>query len=162
MIDPIKTRVMMLVARGVVEKSDDSTDIQSMKATFLAGETRDKMERFQNFGFSSSPPANSECVAVFPGGNRDHALIVAVDHRASRVKGLAPGESVMHNQAGQKMHMKANGDLEGSVKKFKMENDTGELITEISALLTSLAGEPFIVNKTEILRIKAIVDSFKI
>jgi hypothetical protein len=45
--------------------------------------------------------------------------------------------------------------------KIKIQNGTGELLSAISDLLTSLLGEPFIVNKATLTQLKVIVDSLK-
>jgi len=108
-IEPIKTRIMMAIARGVIESINDSGGIQTAKASFLAGENRDNIERFQNFGFTGVPPDGSECVTVFPGGNREHGLMIAVDHRDSRLTGLEKGECAIYTDDGTKIHLKKGG-----------------------------------------------------
>lgn len=169
-IEPVQNRIMMAIARGVIESVNDSGGIQTIKSSFLAGENRDGVERFQNFGFTSNPPANSECVAVFVGGNREHGLIVALDDRASRLKGLAPGESAQYNASGDKWHLKANGNLEGALggnlevalTKLKFDNGSDELIDLMVQQLDALLAEPFIVNKATFAILKTKVEAFKV
>ena len=55
MLEPIRTRVMMTIARGVIESISDDEGIQLAKINLLFGENRDKVERFQNYGFTSKP-----------------------------------------------------------------------------------------------------------
>lgn len=109
---PVLNRVMTVVSRGVIESADDGQGIQLVKAEFLADEVRDRIERVQQFGFTSNPPAGSEAVAVFVGGNREHGFIIATDKRAVRIKNLQPGEMAIYTDDGTKIHLKKNGQVE--------------------------------------------------
>lgn len=145
MIMPLRNRVYTMITRAVIETVKDSGNMQLVKVNLLAGEARDDVERFQNFGFSSNPPDGSECVAVSIGGNRDHLIIIVADDRNSRVKGLLKGESVQYNDKGDKWHLKTDGTLEGTLSKnlevtltkLKFKNASNELID----LLVQLADE---------------------
>lgn len=178
MVRPLRNRVYTMITRAVLETADDSDGMQVVKLNLLAGETRDKVERFQNFGFTSNPPANSECVALAIGGNRDHLIVVVAGDRASRIKNLETGEAAFHNIAGDHLTFKNTGTLEGEVsknveltiaenmelvlKKIKIENDQGEVIDLLVQTLTALAAEPFIVNKGTFTAIKTKLESFKV
>ena len=170
MLRPLKNRIYTTITRGIIETANDSDGMQVVKATLLAGEVRSDIERFQNFGFSSNPPANSECVALAMGGNRDNLIIVVADDRATRPTGLEEGESVQYNKNGDKMHLKNDGTLEGTLsknmeitlKKLKFENDNGELIDLLFQMSTALAAEPFIVNKATFSDIATKLATFKV
>jgi len=117
-VKPIQTRIMMAIARAVVESVDDSMGIQIVKINVLKGEAKEGVERLQNFGFTGNPPDGSEAACVFVSGNRDHGLVVGVDHRASRKKDLAKGESAQYSVDGTFIHIKLGGEIEikGSTK----------------------------------------------
>lgn len=161
-IKPLRARVVMITSRGVIESVDDTKKMQTVKGSFLAGEARDGMERFQNFGFSSNPPPNTEAVAVFIGGNREHGIIVGCDDRGTRFTGLDVGESVQYNNSGHFAHLKNTGEFEFSIDKVQFKNDTGELIEQLKLLSEGLAAEPFIVNKALFTAIKIVIESFKV
>jgi len=108
-VKPLKDRVMLMVARGVLEAIDDSTGIQRAKFQMLAEENLDNMERFQNYGFTSNPFPEAEGVVVFPAGNREHGLVIAIDDRRFRLKGLAKGEVALYTDEGDKIHFKRDG-----------------------------------------------------
>jgi len=93
---PMRDRIFMLIARGVIDAVNDTGGVQSVKMSLLADEVRDDLERFQNYGFTSTPFAGAEGVAIFPGGNREHGLIVAVDDRRARPKDIPPGGSAQY------------------------------------------------------------------
>lgn len=145
MIMPLRNRVYTMITRAVIETVKDSGNMQLVKLTLLAGETRDDIERFQNFGFSSNPPDGSECVAVAIGGNRDHLIVIVADDRNTRIKDLLKGESVQYNDKGDKWHIKNDGTLEGTLSKnlevtltkLKFKNASNELID----LIVQLADE---------------------
>lgn len=111
-IAPLKRRVMLMIGRGIIRAINDGTQIQSIKASFLAGEILEKVERFQEYGFTSHPPKNSEAVAVFVGGNREHPIIVGCESRGDRPTGIAEGETRIYTKFGNYIYLKANGEIE--------------------------------------------------
>lgn len=109
---PLKSRVMSMLARGIVKIINDGHGIQSLQATFLQNEVRDGLERFQNFGLSSNPMPGAEAIALFLGGNKDHGIVIAVDDRKRRFKGLAAGETVLYNAVdGCHIRLMADGSI---------------------------------------------------
>lgn len=148
LLTPIKNRVMNLVGRGVVKKVDDARKLQELQISALAGEVRDEVERFQQFGFTSVPEAGAETVVLFVGGNREHALAIAVDDRRYRLKNLGSGEVAVYNKTGAKIVMKANGDIEVTPKsghKIRLAGDvavtgTLEATGDVKAGAISLQG----------------------
>lgn len=155
-VRPVRQRVLMTVARGILEAVKDDGGIQLAKISLLKDEVRDDVERVQNFGFTSNPPEGSEIVAVFVGGNREHGFVIACDSRDDRLKDLASGESAMYTDtSGHLLALRSGG-------KFEIKNSTGELVSELSKVLEALVAEPFIVNKAVMGASKVIVDSMKV
>lgn len=105
----ISRRLRLLASRAVVRLVDDALDLQGLQLTLLADETRDKVERFQNYGFTSHPHAGAEAVAIALGGSRDHLVAVAVDDRRYRLKSLAAGEVALYDDLGHQVHLTRNG-----------------------------------------------------
>jgi phage baseplate assembly protein V len=117
LLRPLRTQVANLAARALVTAIKESTMVQEAEVTLLDGETRSKIERFQNYGFSSFPRAPSdagspEAVVVFPNGRRDHGLIVVVDDRRFRLTSLVEGEVAIYTDQGDKMVFKRGGTIE--------------------------------------------------
>lgn len=128
---PIKRKVLLMVGRGILLAVNDSKGIQQAQGSFFAGETKDQVESFHNFGFTSSPPSGTECIMVSVGGNREHGIIIATENRSLRLKDLLPGDSAQYNKNGK--YIKLTGDdAEISIGKIKVENDSNELITVLS------------------------------
>lgn len=111
-IHATKQGLMNMISRFVLESSDDSKKIQEVKGTLFADETKEELEHFQNYGFTSRPPSGSEGVALSVNGNRDHVIIVCVDNREFRIKTLADGEVAVYNNTGSNIVLKNNGNIE--------------------------------------------------
>ena len=100
MMRPLRNRVYMMISRAVVEVAKDTEGMQTLKATILAGEDRDDIERFQNYGFTSVPFSDAEAIVVCPSGNREHMIAIAVDDRTRRLMGLAEGDVAIYTSGG--------------------------------------------------------------
>lgn len=107
LLDPVVKRVMMMVARGVIQAVQDEKR-QLVQMSGLAGETLDQVERFQEYGFTSHPLPGAEAVAVFVGGGRSHGLVIAVDDTRYKLI-LEPGEVALYDDLGQKVVLKRTG-----------------------------------------------------
>jgi phage baseplate assembly protein V len=117
-IRAMSRRVMNMVVRGVIEESNDEPGMQQVQISLLRDEGKVAVERFQNYGFSSHPPANSEVLCVFVGGGRDHGVIVATDDRASRFTGLAAGEVAVYNSDGDSIVLKGDNSIEFTTRRL--------------------------------------------
>lgn len=113
LLAPTKARLAMLVARAVVQRVNDALKMQGLQVTVLAGEVRDEVERFQQYGFTSHPHQGAEAVLLSAGGNRDHGIVVAVDDRRYRLKGLPQGEVALYSDiTGQTIILRRGGEIE--------------------------------------------------
>ncbi len=111
-IDPLKRRILLAISRAVVETIKDDEGIQKIQASLLADEVQDDMERFQNYGFTSHPHKGSEGIAVFPGGDRSHGILIVVDNRQYRLKGLQEGEVALYTDEGDYIKLKRGNEIE--------------------------------------------------
>lgn len=111
-LKPLANRIANLVSRAIVRRVDDSTKWQTVQVDVLNEETRDGVERPQNYGFTSVPLAGAEAVVLFVGGSRAHGLAVAVDDRRHRLKGLQPGEVAVYTDQGDSVVIRRGGTIE--------------------------------------------------
>jgi phage baseplate assembly protein V len=110
---PLARRIRLTACRAVLGTANDAGKLQTAQVELLAGETRDGVERFQNFGFTSVPPAGAEGVYLSLNGSRDQGVLIVVDDRRSRKSGLKAGEAAMHNAEGTAViHVLADGSIE--------------------------------------------------
>lgn len=108
-LEPIRVRIRMLVSRSIVSLIDDSTAIQLMQVKLMKDETKDNVERLQNYGFTSHPEPEGEAVIVFPMGNRDHGIVIVADDSRYRITDLPEGGVAMYHKDGHYIKMADDG-----------------------------------------------------
>jgi len=91
---------MLLVGRAVIRQVDDAQGLQELQVALLRGEVRGGLERFGTLGLTAVPLPGAEGVVLFMGGNRDHGVVVSVEDRRWRPKGLEAGETALYHAGG--------------------------------------------------------------
>lgn len=109
LIAPIARRLRLVVSRAVVRAVTDSLRMQAVQIDLLADESRDNVERFQNYGITSHPHPGAEAIVVAVGGSRDHLVAIAVDDRRYRLASLAAGEVALYDDLGHMVHLTRAG-----------------------------------------------------
>jgi phage baseplate assembly protein V len=172
LIKPLQSKMNQLMSRGKIEQINDTPPFQQFQVSYGENDVQNQVERIQNFGFTAVPPKDSECVSLFLGGQKEFPVILAADHRESRLTGLKEGESAQYNSDGSKIHLKLGGELEIDLTpggKLKIDNGTFELVSLIVELAEQVAaiqvppqtGGP-ILNMAQIQIIKTKLESFKV
>ncbi len=87
----IVRRLRGLVTRGVLAGVTDGAKMQSVQVTGASGEV-DEAEHWQRYGFTAAPHKGAEVLILNVGADASHPVVIAVDDRRYRVKGLADGE----------------------------------------------------------------------
>lgn len=118
-------RIRLMIARAVVNLVNDAGGLQLLQVNVLHGETRDEVERVQNFGQTSHPPAGSIPILAAVGGSRDHMVAVAVDSPEFRPKGLKQGESATYNAHGVLFYFDDQGNATLNCKNFIINASEG-------------------------------------
>lgn len=109
LVAPYARRLSNMIARGTVTLTNAASKMQSLQLRLLAGETKDNVEHFEPYGFTSRPNPGAECIALFLDGDRSHGVVVCVADRRVRVQDLATGEVVLHDDQGQTVHLMRDG-----------------------------------------------------
>lgn len=139
LLRPLATQIANLVARGVVRLADDSAKLQLLQVGVGPEETRDRVEHFQAYGFTSVPLAGAEVVVLFPGGRRDHGLVVASGDRRHRLAGLQPGEVALYTDEGDAIVLRRGSLIEvGRGGPLDPAALATPLRTELDAIWTAL------------------------
>ena len=112
MTEPLRRRIALLVGRAIVTLIDDTTGLQQAQVSLLAGEIRDKIDRMQQYGFTSVPLPGAQGAAVFIGGDREHGVLICTDDARYRLKNMASGEVAIYTDQGDKIHFKRGGTIE--------------------------------------------------
>ena len=127
--------------RGKVARVQAGGGVQKIQVEGLDGETVQDLEHAENFGFTSNPPAGSDCVVVPLGGKTSHGIIVTTTNGAYRITGLSDGETAVYNADGAKMVLKKGRVIESDCDKLNIKAPNGVNITsekvECSAVLTA-------------------------
>lgn len=112
-LNPLLQRVFSALLRGRVRLVNDAGERQMLQIT-LRGvrETRSEIERFQQYGLTSVPRDDAELVAARIAGAADHVVVIAVDDRRYRLRGLEKGEVALYDDLGSKIHLKRGGVIE--------------------------------------------------
>ena len=105
-------RARASAVRGVLQALTTSTHAPLAILAGRADEVATDVEVAELFGFTSSPPAQTEVIAVPIGGSSAHLVIIGQIDRASRPTDLVPGETRIYcSQAGTQISIRPDGTL---------------------------------------------------
>jgi phage baseplate assembly protein V len=135
LVAPYARRLSNMIARGTVTLVDAATKMQSLQLRLLAGESKDKVEHFEPYGFTSQPNPGAECLALFLDGDRSHGVVVCVADRRYRVKGLTTGEVILHDDQGQSVYL-----MRGGIRLTDKAGSTVQMNGDGSGAMTFAAG----------------------
>ena len=96
LIAPLRQKIFLLLGRGILKAINNSEGTQKIQITVLDGEVITNMERFQEYGFETYPFSDSEILAIFLNGNRDHGIALCIHDRRYRPKDLSEGEVALY------------------------------------------------------------------
>ncbi|SAI74562.1 phage baseplate assembly protein V [Bordetella ansorpii] len=102
-------RLRLAIARALIGGVDDAGGLQTMQVRIQAGVVRDRVERFQQYGLTSVPYDDAESVALSVGGSTNHVIVISVDDRRYRLRGLSEGEVALYDDLGQVVHLTRGG-----------------------------------------------------
>lgn len=108
---PMGRRILLMAARIVLTGATDKAPVQVVQFKGLADEVKQNVEYLQAFGFSSVPPAGARGLAIFPGGDRSHGVVVVLDARDQQPHALQGGESMLWSLFGSFVHLREDGIL---------------------------------------------------
>lgn len=131
MLDPLRRRAAMMVARAVVSLIKDTGARQTLQAEILEGELRDDVERAQNYGFTSHPQVGCDAIIVCAGGSREQAIAVVVDDRRYRLQ-LQAGEVAMYDDLGNKVELLRDKLKVTAVQHLEATAPTTKIISNVT------------------------------
>lgn len=102
-------RVRLAIGRAVLGLVNDATRLQAVQVQVRADEVRDEAEHFQHYGFTSVPLPGAEGVALAVGGSTDHIVVLNIDDRRYRARGLAAGEVCLYTRWGDRIVLRESG-----------------------------------------------------
>lgn len=102
-------RLASMLGRGVVLAVNAARKLQSLQLRLLADESKDAVEHFEPFGFTSHPLPGAEHVTLFLDGDRSHGVTVVVADRRYRLTGLPAGGVAIFDSEGTSVVLSADG-----------------------------------------------------
>lgn len=130
LIAPLWRRVRLIADRAIVTAVTDSFNRQGLQLKVLADEAADDVERFQNYGHTSVPPAGSEAIVLGIGGARAGLVAIAVEDKSVRPKDLEAGDNCLYHLEGHRIILRKDGLLELKAKTVII--NASEKLTMIS------------------------------
>ena len=161
LLNPLKRRIMNMVARAKVTAVDISKKLPKLRVSMLDGEDSTNIEYFQQYGFASVPKEGGEAIIIFIGGNRDHGIALSVEEREKRLADLEKGEVAIYHPEKQS-YVKLLND--GSIESFSAEGESyvrqlvdGTIEFENSSVVLSLGDDGLVEidNGSGLLQLKA-------
>lgn len=125
LLDPIVRRISNICARGYVNLVNDAAKLQRIQSTFLDNETRDNIERFQQYGLTSNPHPGAGVVALFLNGAKDNPIIICVDDKRYRLQGLETGEVALYTDEGDSIILKRGNNIEINTQTLTVNAPAG-------------------------------------
>jgi len=107
---PLEHRIRSIAAACTLTGVDDSTDLQNVQITLLAGERLSNAIRNQPFGLSANPPAGAVGLAISIGGSRTHTIVFGGED-ASRPKNLPTGATQLYDASGNQVLLNNDGTI---------------------------------------------------
>lgn len=98
-----------MIGRAIINLVNDASKMQSVQATIFAEQTPDDLEHFQHYGLTSVPLPGAEGLALALGGSTGNTVVINVDDRRYRLKGLLGGEVALYDDLGHCVHLTRNG-----------------------------------------------------
>jgi phage baseplate assembly protein V len=120
LMSTLRSRVNGMIGRAIINIVDDATKMQTVQIQTLGNETTDGVERYQNYGLTSSPKApdangqGPEAIVLAVGGDRSLEVVIVVADRRFRFRGgagtgLEEGEVALYDDLGQIVHLTRTG-----------------------------------------------------
>ncbi|SLN77617.1 phage baseplate assembly protein [Oceanibacterium hippocampi] len=125
----LRTRIYSMIARATVRAVSAGLKMQGLDVTILRDETMTAIEHWEGYGLTAHPQPGAEALLLFPAGNREHAIAVAVADRRYRLQGLAAGEVALHDDQGQKIVLRRDR-IEVTAPKVVVISDDVQLGAE--------------------------------
>jgi len=101
------------IRRVTIRNVKDTGQTQTASAEVAAGIWRDNVEVMGMYGISSSVPEDGAlAIMLSVGGDEGDPVLLPLGNPSNRMGGLAQGDVLIHTSGGDKIHLKADGNLD--------------------------------------------------
>lgn len=123
--------------RGKIGRVQPATPIQLLALDGLSGEDGRDLEQFQEYGFTSNPPAGTMAVVLPVGGKTSHGIVVATEHGTYRLQALATGEVALYSFEGTSVVLRSGRVIESTCDVFRVKCKTYDVQATTGASFTT-------------------------
>lgn len=112
LLRPIRARLAGVLVRGVWRLVYPGGGMRLGQVSLLKGQSADRVEAPENYGFASEPLPGAEAFAGRIGASPDHTVVLVVADRRYRLQGLATGEVAIYDDLGSQIVLRRGGAIE--------------------------------------------------
>lgn len=106
----LQARIHAMFAFSRSERDpDEGGAVQRVQLRHSALEVHDRVLRLQDYGLASVPPAGTDMLTMFMGGDRGAAVAFGSGNQAHRPRDLGPGDACLHDNRGHRVHISNAG-----------------------------------------------------
>lgn len=106
----LHARIQSMFAFSRSERDpDEGGPVQQVQLRHSALEVHDRVTRVQDYGLASVPPAGTDMLTMFLGGDRGAAVAFGSSSQAHRPRDLGPGDACLHDNRGHRVQLTSGG-----------------------------------------------------
>lgn len=109
MLASLARRITNILSRGAVTLANAAGKLQTLQVSLLADESKDAVEHFEPYGFTSNPLPGAEVITGFIDGDRSHGVVIVATDRRYRVQNLLSGEVAIFDNHGTVIKLSQTG-----------------------------------------------------
>jgi len=140
LLGPLRRGLTQIVNRAVLQAISDAGGLQELQVQAMADEVMNRLERFQEYGFTSHPLPGAEGLVLSVCGSRSNAVVIAVDDRRYRLQ-LEAGEVALYTDEGDYVALKRGHLVETSCETFRVKATTGVEFETPAFSMTASGGD---------------------
>lgn len=101
-----------LIRLGTITQLFNRYGIIRSQASFLDSQAPENIIHLQPYGFNACPPVGSQIITMSVYGHAEHKYGIPINATDANIQKLQAGETVIYNQVGTKIYLKADGNIE--------------------------------------------------
>ncbi len=119
---PLERKFANFLTKGILSLINSATGRQTAQVAMLADEDA-SLPYVETYGFTSCPNSGAETVSMFYDGDKSHGIVIKIDDRRYRLKGLKAGEVAIYDDADQSIVLTKSGIvIDGGGKPITVKN----------------------------------------
>lgn len=130
LLEPLSNRINSLITVGVLRRIDPGSQ-QQCQVELLEGELRDKLLHHMPYGHASVPLDGAEPLVVFLRGDKSGGIVIQISDPRHQ-PALEKGETALHDDQGQIVHITRDGIVVRSPKRVTIDTPVATFTGDVS------------------------------